>query len=61
MTKKILVCKICGEEIISTSLWKVNIEVHLYKYREIQSFGIAGIILRKKYFTEKLKKISLME
>lgn len=58
MTKKILVCKICGEEIISTSLWQVNIEVHLFKHKEIESFGVPGAVLRKKYFTEKLGKIN---
>lgn len=58
MTVKILTCKICGEEIESRRLWKVTIEVHLMKHKRVKWFQVPAVELRKKYFTEKIVKVS---
>lgn len=58
MTVKVLTCKICGEEIESRRLWKVTIEVHLMKHKEVKWFQVPASELRKKYFTEKTVKVS---
>lgn len=58
MKLKILVCKICGEEIEAGRLWKANVDVHTWKH--FPQFGIRKCASkwRKKYFTEKIVSIS---
>lgn len=57
MRLKILTCKHCGEEIESSRLWKLSIQVHLMKHKNIKWFQVDASVLRKKHFTEKTVKV----
>ena len=56
MRVKILVCKICGAEVESTRLWKLNMQVHIMRHNKNRFVNAS--VLRKKYFTEKTVNVS---
>lgn len=58
MTVKILTCKVCGEEIESRLLWKLNVGHHASKHFPIIRFQMTPSEIRKKHFTERTVKVS---